>query len=70
MDFQIDPTLPVTMESTMSPTNDKNKHPGHMNDKKIDDKAANAKKSPELSEEELKKVVGGTLGAPIFRKKP
>jgi len=28
------------------------------------------KEAPELSEEELKKVAGGNLGAPIFKKKP
>ncbi len=35
-----------------------------------DKKAGDPKKTPELSPDELKKVVGGKLGAPIYKKKP
>jgi len=37
---------------------------------KIDDKMKNKKEAPQLSDEELKKVAGGNLGAPIYKKKP
>ena len=49
---------------------DKPKTDDHMKDKKIGDHVSDKKKAPELSGDELKKVVGGNLGAPIFKKKP
>ncbi|MBF0324534.1 hypothetical protein [Magnetospirillum moscoviense] len=51
--------------STNQTSNDKNK-PDPMKDKKADE----IKKPHELTPEELKKVSGGKLGAPIYKKKP
>jgi len=46
------------------------KHSDGPSKSKIKDPVADKKKAAELSEEELKKVVGGNLGAPIFKKQP
>lgn len=43
---------------------------GKIDEPMKDKKAGDPKKTPELSPEELKKVVGGNLGAPIYKKKP
>ncbi len=37
---------------------------------KIEHQVKDKKETAELSDEELKKVAGGNLGAPIFKKKP
>lgn len=55
--------------STHNTINDKDKH-GPSKDKMSDEMKKAAQENPELSPEELKKVVGGKLGAPIFKKKP
>jgi hypothetical protein len=56
--------------STHNTIHDKGHADDHMKDKKIGDQATDKKKAPELSPDDLKKVVGGNLGAPIYRKKP
>jgi hypothetical protein len=57
---------PEMIMSSNNTIHDKGKTDEPMKDKK----SADAKKTPELSAEELKKVVGGNLGAPIYKKKP
>jgi bacteriocin-like protein len=37
---------------------------------KSEDQVKDKKEATELSDDELNKVVGGTIGAPIFKKKP
>jgi len=52
--------------SSSNTIHDKGKPDNSMKDKKIED----PKKPSELTAEELKKVAGGKLGAPIYKKKP
>lgn len=54
--------------SINNPTNDKEKQAEEAKFAAAMKKAA--EENPELSQEELKKIVGGKLGAPIFKKKP
>lgn len=56
--------------SSNNTTHDKGKSDEPMKDKKVGDQPHDSKKAPELSPDELKKVVGGNLGAPIYKKKP
>lgn len=55
--------------SSNTPIHDKDKK-DPAKDKMAEAMKKAAEENPELSPEELKKIVGGKLGAPVFKKKP